>query len=215
MNTIIVSMTANTALILVDIQNDFCPGGALAVKDGDQVIPVANQLMDRFPLVIATQDWHPANHASFAANHPGKSVGDMLDLNGLPQILWPVHCVQNSPGAALVSALNARGIHRIFHKGTDPAIDSYSGFFDNGHRKATGLEQFLKSRGIAEVFVMGLATDYCVKFTVLDALSLGFKTHVIEDGCRGVDLKRGDVARAFDEMTKAGAILARSNAIAV
>ena len=192
------------AFILVDIQNDFVPGGALAVPEGDRIVPLANALQPRFDLVVATQDWHPANHGSFAANHPGKKPGEVIDLNGLRQILWPVHCVQNTPGAAFVSELDTRGISRIFQKGTDASIDSYSGFFENGHLKTTGLGEFLKQRGVTDVFVAGLATDYCVKFTALDAVQLGYKTHLIEDACRGVNLKPDDVKQAIAEMRSAG-----------
>src|SRR6266568_4122050 len=170
-----------TCLILVDIQNDFVPGGALPVKEGDQIVPIVNRLQSRFDLVVATQDWHPLNHGSFAANHPGKKPGDVIELDGLQQILWPVHCVQNTPGAALVPSLGASRVARIFQKGTDPEIDSYSGFFDNDHRKATGLGEWLKAKSVSEVYICGLATDYCVKFTALDAVRLGFKTHLIED----------------------------------
>ena len=199
----------SNALILVDLQNDFVPGGALAVPDGDAVIPVANRLAGsgRFDRVVATQDWHPINHGSFAANHPGRQPGQVIDLNGLPQVLWPVHCVQNSRGAALVHALDRSAIQQVFTKGIDPAVDSYSGFFDNGHRHATGLSDYLKSNGIRVVHIMGLATDYCVKFTALDALSLGFEVHLIAEGCRGVDLQTGDVARAIEEMKSAGVIV--------
>src|SRR4051812_1540671 len=164
------------ALILVDLQNDFVPGGALAVPEGDSIIPLINQLQPRFDIVIATQDWHPADHGSFAANHPGRRVHEVIDLAGLPQVLWPVHCVQNTPGAALVSSLDTSRIARVFQKGTDPAIDSYSGFFDNGHRKSTGLGDFLRDQGVKRVYVCGLATDYCVEFTALDAKQLGFDT---------------------------------------
>jgi len=189
------------ALILVDVQNDFLPGGALGVPEGDAVVPVANRLMKAFPLVVATQDWHPADHGSFAANHPGRNVGELIDLSGLPQILWPTHCVQGTPGAELAPGLDRAGIHHVVRKGTDPAIDSYSGFFDNGHRKATGLADYLLAKGVNEVFVMGLATDYCVKFTALDALRrLGFTTCLVADGSRGVNLKPGDVADAVAEM---------------
>ena len=201
------------ALILVDIQNDFIPGGALPVPEGDQVVPVANRLQPQFDLVVATQDWHPANHGSFAANHPGKQPGDIIDLNGLRQILWPVHCVQKTPGAAFVTGLSTRAIAGVFQKGTDPRIDSYSGFFDNGHRKATGLHDFLKARKVTDVFIVGLATDYCVKFTALDAKTLGFKTHLIEDACRGVNLKPDDVAKAIDELKTAGVNVLRSDEI--
>ncbi len=192
------------ALILVDIQNDFLPGGALAVPDGDAVIPVANRLQTMFPLVVATQDWHPANHGSFAANHPGKKVFEQIDLNGLPQTLWPVHCVQGSSGAELARGLYREHIAKIFPKGTDAGIDSYSGLFDNGHRKSTGLGDWLKAKGVTEVFVCGLATDYCVKFTALDAAQLGFKTHFIEDASRGVNLQPNDVMNAIAEMNRAG-----------
>jgi nicotinamidase/pyrazinamidase len=191
------------ALILVDIQNDFLPGGALAVPDGDQVIPIANRLMPHFPVVVATQDWHPANHCSFAANHPGKKVFEQIKLNGLPQTLWPVHCVQGTAGAELASGLQRERIAKIFPKGTDADIDSYSGLFDNGHRKSTGLGEWLKTQGVTEVFVCGLATDYCVKFTALDAVHMGFKTYFIEDASRGVNLHPNDVKNAIAEMNRA------------
>lgn len=198
------------ALILVDIQNDFLPGGALAVPEGDKVIPVANRLQPLFPLVVATQDWHPANHGSFAASHSGKNVFEQIDLNGLPQTLWPVHCVQNTKGAELAAALNRERIVKIFPKGTDVGIDSYSGLFDNGRRKSTGLGEWLKTRGVTEVFVCGLATDYCVKFTALDAAQMGFKTHLIEDASRGVNLRPDDVKKAVAEMRQAGVAVIQS-----
>jgi len=192
------------ALIITDVQNDFCPGGALAIHEGDRIVPQVNRLRTRFDLVVATQDWHPRGHGSFAANHPGKKIGEVIDLNGLPQILWPVHCVENTPGAEFHPGLDRRRIARVFHKGADPGIDSYSAFFDNGHRKATGLGEYLKERGIDEVYFCGLATDYCVKFSALDAVDLGFKTCVIEDACRGVNLQPGDVERAIAEMRAKG-----------
>lgn len=192
------------ALILVDIQNDFLPGGALAVPNGNKIIPVANKLQAAFPVVVATQDWHPSNHGSFAANHPGKKVFEQIDLNGLPQTLWPVHCVQGTPGAELAPGLQWDRIDKIFPKGTDPGIDSYSGLFDNGQRKSTGLGEWLKAQGVTDVFVGGLATDYCVKFTALDAARMGFKTHFIEDASRGVNLQPNDVANAIAEMNRAG-----------
>jgi nicotinamidase/pyrazinamidase len=151
------------ALILVDIQYDFCPGGALEVKNGDEVIPVANQLSSKFDLVVATQDWHPADHGSFAANHPWRYPGQVIDLNGLEQILWPIHCVQNSFGAEFVKELDTSNFAAVIQKGTDKGIDSYSGFFDNGHRKATGLHDLLQEKDVEEVYIMGLAQDYCVK----------------------------------------------------
>jgi nicotinamidase/pyrazinamidase len=186
------------ALIVVDIQNDFLPGGALAVPKGDSIISVVNQLQELFPVVVATQDWHPAHHGSFAANHPGKRPFDQIQLSGMPQTLWPVHCVQDTPGAALAANLNKE------------RIDSYSGFFDNGHRKATGMAEWLQSAGVTEVSICGLATDYCVKFTALDAVSLGFRTHLIEDATRGVNLKPDDVANAVKGMKGAGVIVLQS-----
>lgn len=191
------------ALILVDIQNDFLPGGALAVPDGDKVIPIANKLQAVFPLVVATQDWHPANHGSFAASHPGKQVFEQIQLNGLPQTLWPVHCVQHTKGAELAATLNRERIAKMFPKGTDAGIDSYSGLFDNGHLKSTGLGEWLKAQNVTEVFVCGLATDYCVKFTALDAAQMGFQTHFIEDASRGVNLRPEDVKNAIEEMKRA------------
>lgn len=192
------------ALIVVDIQNDFIKGGALAVPEGEKVIPLINVIMEKFDLIVATQDWHPANHKSFAVNHPGKNVGDVIDLNGLPQVLWPVHCVQNTPGAELVKTLNLSKITKVFVKGTDPEIDSYSGFYDNGHRKSTGLGEYLKEKGVKEVYVCGLATDYCVKHTVLDALSLGFYTYLIRAASRAVNLNPKDEENAVKEMRKRG-----------
>lgn len=201
------------ALLLIDLQIDFCPGGALEVKEGDQVIPIANALMEKFELVIATQDWHPANHGSFAANHPWRKPGQVIDLHGLQQVLWPIHCVQGSFGANFHPALNQTGITKVFVKGTDPTIDSYSGFFDNGHRKATGLGDYLKEQGVTEVFIMGLATDYCVKFTALDAVELGFTTSLIEDASRGVNLKEGDVDQAVADMKEKGVAIIQSEVL--
>jgi nicotinamidase/pyrazinamidase len=198
------------ALILVDLQNDFLPGGALAVPDGDKVIPVANQLQRVFPIVVATQDWHPANHGSFAASHPGKKVFEQIELNGLPQTLWPVHCVQNTQGAELAASLNRERFAKVFPKGTDAGIDSYSGLFDNGHRKSTGLGEWLKAQGVSEVYVCGLATDYCVKFTALDSVQFGFRTSLIEDASRGVNLRSDDVKNAVEEMKHAGVSVVQS-----
>jgi nicotinamidase/pyrazinamidase len=192
------------ALIVVDLQNDFCPGGALPVPEGDRIVVVVNQLQPRFDLVVATQDWHPADHGSFASNHPGKKPGDTIELAGRPQILWPTHCVQGTRGADFHPQLDSSAIAQVFRKGVDPAVDSYSGFFDNGHRKSTGLGEYLKQRGVERVYVCGLATDYCVKFTVLDAVDLGFETSLIEDACRGVDLHPGDVRQAIEEMRSEG-----------
>ena len=195
----------NGALVLVDIQNDFVAGGALAVPDGELVVPIANQIMDRFEVIVATQDWHPANHGSFASQYPSRQVGEFIDLNGIERILWPDHCVQDSGGAEFVADLNIERVERVFRKGTDVGVDSYSGFFDNGHRLATGLDEFLKGAGIAGITVMGLATDYCVKATVLDALELGYAVNVILEGIRGVEVEPGDSANAVAAMTAAGA----------
>lgn len=192
------------ALILVDIQNDFIPGGALAVPGGDEIVPIANSLMKKFGFVIATQDWHPPDHGSFASMHEGKKPGDKSILDGLPQILWPDHCVQGTPGAEFVSTLNSHAITHIVRKGEDRNIDSYSGFFDNGQRKATGLADYLHSKHIKDVVLIGLATDYCVKFTALDACMLGFNTTVLQEGVRGVELSSGDCSRAFETMRDAG-----------
>lgn len=192
------------ALILVDLQYDFMPGGSLAVPEGDQVVPIANELMSDFDLVVATQDWHPADHLSFASQHPNCEIGEQIDLAGLEQILWPDHCVQGTRGAELHSDLNQDQIDKIFPKGTDRKIDSYSGFYGNGHQKSTGMGEYLKEQGVQSVTVLGLASDYCVKWTALDAVKLGFQTRLIERGCRGVNLSPGDVDRACQDMQNAG-----------
>jgi nicotinamidase/pyrazinamidase len=202
-------------LILVDIQNDFMPGGALAVKEGDRVVPVANALQKHFGLIVATQDWHPANHGSFASQHPGKKPGDVIDLNGLQQVLWPDHCVQGSTGADFHPHFDMSRVAQVFRKGVDPEIDSYSGFFDNGHRRGTGLTEYLKERGATEVFIAGLATDYCVRFTALDARKLGLATNIIIDACRAVNLSVDDEGAALEEMQRAGAKIIRSTELAV
>lgn len=193
-----------SALIVVDVQNDFCPGGALAVPDGHAVVPIINQLMAEVDLVVATQDWHPADHGSFASQHAGKRPFDTIELAGQPQVLWPDHCVQGTAGAELRADLAAHRIARVFRKGTDPAVDSYSGFFDNARRKSTGLGDWLRAQGVAAVQVAGLATDYCVQFTALDAASLGFTTTVFQQACRGIDARPGDVVVAFEKMRQAG-----------
>ncbi|MFT6178625.1 MAG: nicotinamidase/pyrazinamidase [Akkermansiaceae bacterium] len=192
------------ALLVIDIQNDFLPGGNLAVPKGDDIIPIVNELMPAYDLVIATQDWHPADHGSFACNHPDKEIGEEIDLNGLEQILWPAHCIQGSEGAQFPSELHTRHFDHIVRKGSDPEIDSYSGFFDNGHRKATGLAELLKSKNVTEVHLVGLATDYCLKFTALDALMEGFRVTLIQDACRGVNLNPNDVAEAIDHLKNEG-----------
>lgn len=192
------------ALIVVDIQNDFLPGGALGVPRGDEVIAVANRLMALFPVVVATQDWHPANHGSFASQHPGHRPGDVIDLAGRPQILWPDHCIRHTPGAEFAPGLDRTSFAAVFHKGTDPSIDSYSCFFDNAHLKSTGLGEWLRQRRIDDICLMGLATDYCVRFSALDAVSLGLHTSIFLPGCRGVELHPGDCDRAIADLRAAG-----------
>ena len=200
-------------LILVDIQNDFLPGGALAVPEGDRIIPLVNSLSTKFNRIVATRDWHPADHGSFAASHPGKSPGEKTDLNGLEQVLWPVHCVQQTKGAEFSDQLKVSGIEKVFVKGTDKNIDSYSGFYDNGHRKSTGLAEYLRLTGTDEVTIVGLATDYCVKFTALDAVKEGFRTTVIEDATRAVNLQENDFEKSIGEMKAAGVNIISSGKI--
>lgn len=174
-------------LIIVDIQNDFLEGGSLAVPNGNDVIPVLNEIQKDFDLIVATQDWHPQNHKSFAAEHPGKNEFEIIDLNGLQQVLWPVHCVQGSFGAEFHNNLKMNSVEAIFRKGMDHEIDSYSGFYDNGKRKNTGLFGYLKDRNVSEVFIAGLAADFCVYFTANDALDLVFKTNIIEEASKPID----------------------------
>lgn len=204
------------ALLLVDLQNDFCKNGALEVKDGDLVIPVANYLINKFKennnLIIATKDWHPLSHKSFAVNSNGK-IGEVGVLNNLPQVWWPVHCVENTSGSEFHPKLNSDNIEVTIFKGTDIEIDSYSGFFDNGKLKKTELDKVLKDRNIDTLYILGLATDYCVKFTVLDALDLGYKVYLVEDGCRGVNLTSTASAEAIETMKNKGAIIIKSSEI--
>lgn len=176
------------ALIVVDIQNDFLQGGSLAVQGGNEIIPVINSIQEKFDLVVATQDWHPKGHKSFASQHSNKSVYDKIDLNGIEQVLWPDHCVQGTAGAEISSELNQNKIEAIFRKGMNTTIDSYSGFYDNGKLKCTGLGDFLKGRGVKEIFVCGLAADYCVYFTAKDALELGFTSTIIENATKAIDV---------------------------
>ena len=174
-------------LILIDIQNDFIPGGSLAVPAGDEIIPVVNNLQDKFELVVATQDWHPQNHVSFASNHDGKEPFEKIELDDMEQILWPDHCVQNSEGAEFHPDLKTTKVEAIIRKGMDSGIDSYSGFYDNGHKKSTGLTGYLKEKGVEELYFAGLAADVCVYFSIKDALKEGFSTTLIEDATRALD----------------------------
>ena len=184
------------ALLLIDIQNDFMPGGRLAVPDGDAIIPLVNTLQPQFDLVVASQDWHPAGHRSFASSHPGHAAFTQIEWQGLPQMLWPDHCVQATPGAELHPDLDTRRVEAIFRKGTDPNIDSYSAFFDNGHRKATGLAAYLRGRGVTRVYLAGLAADYCVYFTAKDALAEGFEAIVLAEATRAISAEGWAAAQA-------------------
>lgn len=203
-------------LLLVDIQNDFCAGGALEVKGGDAVVGVANQLLELpiFTVKVSTQDWHPANHKSFASN-VNEPLFSLFDLNGLTQIAWPDHCIQGSKGAEFHPELNTEKLDKVFPKGTDIEVDSYSGFFDNGKRGNTGLHDYLQEQGIKRLVIVGLATDYCVKFTVLDALELGYQVDLLIDGCRGVNQKHGDDIKALEEMSEAGANICYSTDLTI
>ena len=201
------------ALLVVDIQNDFCEGGSLSVPGASDIIPIANYLISKFQasgdLVVATMDWHPANHGSFASNSGGK-IGELGELEGIPQIWWPDHCVQETTGAELHHEL--KKIENIIYKGTNPKIDSYSGFF-NASKDETDLNNFLRQRGIDTLYVLGLATDYCVKFTVLDALDLGYEVYLVSDACRGVNLDPNDSKTAIEDMKKKGARLIESRSV--
>lgn len=196
------------ALILVDLQNDFMPGGALAVKDADHILPVINFLLDLpFDIVVATKDWHPTDHGSFVNNHPGKKSGEHIYLAGVDQILWPAHCIQGTKGSEFAAGWDTTKVTKIVYKGTERDIDSYSTFFDNDYMKSTGLEKYLKEQGVKDIYIAGLATDYCVKYSVLDAIELGFNVHVIVEGCRGVNLEPDDSNEALRFMSNAGAEL--------
>ncbi len=185
-----VAVSGTRALIIVDVQNDFLPGGALAVPEGDVIIPVINELQSEYDLVVATQDWHPSAHKSFAANHDNKQPFEQIEWQGASQTLWPVHCVQGSQGAEIVTTLNTERVEAVFRKGVDEDIDSYSAFFDNHRIKQTGLDGYLRGKGITEVYVCGLAADYCVYYTAMDALSLGYKTTILETATRSISPER-------------------------
>ena len=190
-------------LLIIDVQNDFCPGGALAVADGDATVPVINRLSQRFGHVAVTQDWHPSGHSSFATSHPGSSPFETIDMPYGPQTLWPDHCVQGTPGAALHPLLSTERAELVIRKGFRPEIDSYSAFFENDRRTPTGLAGYLRERGLKKIFLVGLATDYCVHYSAVDARRLGFDTIVIESGCRAIDLN-GSLAAAWTSMQEAG-----------
>ncbi len=195
----------NQALIIVDMQNDFMPDGALPVEGGYDIVEPINELMEQFELVVATQDWHPPDHCSFASNHEGKEPGETVEVEGIEQILWPDHCVQETEGADFVDGLNVDGVDKIFQNGDDPRYDSYSGFWDNAHKKSTGMGEFLREQGVSHIFVVGVATDYCVKYTAIDGCREEFETHVVLDACRGVENQPGDIEEAVVDMVAAGA----------
>ncbi len=200
-----------STLILIDLQIDFFPVGALPVPESEQVITVANELIDCFDLVVATQNWYPPDHLSFAANHLWRKPGQVIDLNGSKQSLRTMHCVRNSFGAEFHPDLNTSKFSKVVYKGTDPVIDSYSAFYDNAHWKSTGLGEWLKEKGVDELYFMGLTTDFCVKFSVLDALALGFRVWLVKDGCRGLDPRASE--QAIAEMVEKGALLIRADEI--
>lgn len=196
------------ALILVDVQNDFLPGGRLPVAKGDEIIPVINALIPHFELVVATQDWHPQNHVSFVSNHLNKNPFDKIEIGGLDQTLWPDHCVQGTEGAEFSKQLNTNRVEAIFRKGTDPKIDSYSGFFDNNHRKSTGLADYLRGKRVDTLYITGLAGDVCVYFTALNAIEAGFATLLVEDATMPLDLDT--FAKNRDEIKMRGGKVVRS-----
>ncbi len=197
---------SDTALIVIDVQTDFCPGGALAVAEGDAIVPVLNTMMPEYGMVVLTQDWHPADHSSFAANHPGAAPFSMTDMPYGPQVLWPTHCVQGTQGAEFHPGLTTAPADLIIRKGFHPAIDSYSAFFENDRTTPTGLEGYLRSRGASRLVLTGLATDFCVAYSALDAARLGFYVTVKLQACRAIDLN-GSLAEALTQMRAAGVTL--------
>jgi nicotinamidase/pyrazinamidase len=200
----------HAALLIIDVQRDFCPAGALEVKNGGEVVPVINSISDGFTVAVATQDWHPKDHFSFASNHPGKKPLDTVKRGNIDQVLWPDHCVAGTEGANFHPDLKTDCLSLILRKGTDPDLDSYSGFFENDRKTSTGLEYYLKGLGYGDVYLCGLATDYCVFYTAMDALRLGFNTYLIEDACRGVDFPEGNVEKALASMRERGVTLLSS-----
>ncbi|WP_128330910.1 bifunctional nicotinamidase/pyrazinamidase [Apibacter sp. HY039] len=197
------------ALIIVDVQNDFIPGGNLAVPDGNHIIPIINKIQQNYELVVATQDWHPANHLSFSTMHEGKKNFEQIELDGLPQTLWPAHCVQGSMGAEFSKELNQNKIEAIFRKGMDKGIDSYSGFFDNGNKKSTGLSNYLQGKKVDEVYICGLAADFCVYFTAKDSIKLGFKTFIIDNATKPISCENYELIKR--EFISLGGEIVNSN----
>ncbi len=198
---------ADHALIVIDVQNDFCPGGALAVAEGDAVVAPINALMDDFAIIVLTQDWHPADHSSFAANHPGAAPFSLTEMPYGPQVLWPTHCVQGTQGAAFHPALRTDPADLLIRKGFRAAIDSYSAFYENDRTTPTGLDGYLRARGVTQLTLAGLATDFCVAYSALDAAQLGYRVTVRLDACRAIDLD-GSLAAALEQMRAEGVTLA-------
>ncbi len=196
-------VTKDSALLVIDVQNDFCPGGALAVEGGDKVVPIINRLMPAFPLVVATKDWHPEGHVSFASQHH-KEPGTTIEVHGDRTVLWPDHCVQGTDGADFRTSLDVTGINLVLHKGTKRDLDSYSAFFENDHETPTGLEHYLKGLGFSKIFVVGLAEDVCVYFTATDGRKVGFEVSVVSDATRGVDMPEGNLEKARRDMEQKG-----------
>ncbi len=199
------------ALLIVDMQNDFMPGGALGIRNADEIITTINELIPRFSLVVVSQDWHPPDHVSFAKSHPGKHVGDVIRVKNKEQVLWPVHCVRATKGAEIIVELQKDAIVSYFYKGTEKNIDGYSAFFDNARLKSTGLADYLRSRGVDAIYIAGVATEYCVLFSTIDALDLGFSVFVIRDACRGINLHPQDEEKALAAMAAKGATIVQSS----
>ncbi|MFP3959491.1 MAG: bifunctional nicotinamidase/pyrazinamidase [Spirochaetaceae bacterium] len=204
-------ITPSTALLIIDVQNDFCPGGSLAVEHGNDVIPVINHVSPRFPMVVATKDWHPEGHVSFASSHEGAAVQDIVRTGDIDQILWPDHCVQGTRGAEFHPELDVKPVNLILHKGTKQELDSYSAFFENDKKTETGLRSLLQGLGFDRVVVCGLAADVCVYFTAVDARAVGFETAVLWDATRGVDIPEGGVEKARDDMKSRGVAFIESS----
>jgi len=204
-------MKEDKALIIIDVQNDFCPGGALAVPGGDKIIPVINELTGKFKKIIATQDWHPDSHVSFAMNHPGKNEYDVIEHKGIDQVLWPRHCVAGTEGAEIHPRLESKSFNLILRKGNNSEIDSYSAFRENDKKTVTGLDGYLKNLGVKKTYFTGLALDYCVFYSAIDSIELSFKTFVIIDGTRGIDSPSGNIDKAVSTMKEKGIEIINSN----
>ena len=202
-------LTSADALIVIDVQNDFCPGGALAVAKGDRVVPLVNRIAPAFAVRVFTQDWHPADHMSFAASHPGAATFSSIEMPYGPQVLWPVHCVQGTPGADFHPDLETVTADLVVRKGFRPELDSYSAFFENDHMTPTGLTGYLRDRGVRHVWLAGLATDFCVSWSAIDALGHGFQVTLLEDACRAIDLD-GSLDEAMRQMRTGGVRVART-----